>query len=60
VARLLLTDQFLSSSARSTTMSPLLMIDLAQAIDADRRREARHRAVTHAAATAATAERSGR
>jgi hypothetical protein len=36
-------------------MSPLLMIDLARAIDAERRREARH-----AAENAATGERSGR
>jgi hypothetical protein len=41
-------------------MSPLIMIDLARAIDADRRRWARHRAVTNAAATAASGARSGR
>jgi hypothetical protein len=37
-------------------MSPLLLIDLARAIDADRGREARRQV----AATAATGERNGR
>jgi hypothetical protein len=42
--------------SKEHAMSPLLMIDLVRAIEADRRREARRQAVTNAA----TAERSGR